>query len=144
MKRYIYIGLYLCLMLVLSACNISDKQDEATTVVDQEKALIVYFSVPQTKSPDNMSDDEENSTVVVNDEVMGNTQYVATIIQQQTNADIFRIEPVTPYPMDYSQLLDKARKESDDGAMPRINNHIENIEAYDTIFLGYPKLYLTI
>ena len=43
-----------------------------------------------------MSREEELSTVVIDGEVLGNTQYVAYIIAENTGADIFRIEPVTP------------------------------------------------
>ena len=34
-----------------------------------------------------------DSTVIIDGEVLGNTQYVATVIQTNTGADIFRIEP---------------------------------------------------
>ena len=64
------------------------------------KNLVVYFSMPETTDPNNMTQEEDNSTVVINGEVLGNTQYVAYVIQEQTNADIFRIEPETPYPTD--------------------------------------------
>lgn len=40
-----------------------------------------------------MTEEEANSTVVVNGQVLGNTQYVAYVIQENTGADIFRIEP---------------------------------------------------
>ena len=46
----------------------------------REKALIVYFSMPETDNPHNMSREEENSTVVINGKVLGNTQYVAQLI----------------------------------------------------------------
>ena len=36
---------------------------------DGLKTLVVYFSVPETQSPNNMTQDEENSTVVVNGEI---------------------------------------------------------------------------
>ena len=48
--------------------------------------------------------EEELSTVVIDGEVLGNTQYVAYTIAENTGADIFRIEPVTPYPLDHSEL----------------------------------------
>ena len=64
----------------------------------------MYFSVPETTNADNMSAEEEYSTVVIDGEVLGNTQYVAHVVQENTGADIFRIEPVTPYPMDHAKL----------------------------------------
>ena len=38
------------------------------------------------------------STVVIDGQVLGNTQYMAQVIQQATGADLFRIEPAEPYP----------------------------------------------
>lgn len=105
------------------------------------KTLVVYFSVPETDSPDNMNAEEENSTIVVNGEVLGNTQYVAYLIQEKLSTDIFRIEPVTPYPMDHAELEAVATKESRDNALPEIFADIENFDQYETIFVGYPNWY---
>lgn len=105
------------------------------------KSLVVYFSVPETTKPDNMSAEEEYSTVVIDGEVLGNTQYVAHVIQENTGADIFRIEPVTPYPMDHAELEEVATEEKRNSTMPEIAAEIENLEQYTTIFLGYPNWY---
>lgn len=105
------------------------------------KTLIVYFSMPETTNPDNMNAEEEYSTVVIDGEVLGNTQYVAYVIQEDTGADIFRIEPVTPYPMAHAELEEVATEEKRNDAMPEIAAEVENIEQYDTIFLGYPNWY---
>lgn len=105
------------------------------------KTLVVYFSVPETTNPDNMTAEEEYSTVIIDGEVLGNTQYVAYVIQENTGADIFRIEPVTPYPMDHAELEKVATEEKQNHAMPEIAADVENIEEYETIFLGYPIWY---
>lgn len=105
------------------------------------KTLVVYFSMPETTNPDNMNAEEEYSTVVIDGEVLGNTQYVAYVIQENTGADIFRIEPVTPYPMDHAELEEVATEEKRNDAMPEIAAEVGNIEQYDTIFLGYPNWY---
>ncbi len=118
----------------------SENESNPTPSADG-KNLVVYFSMPETTKPDNMKPEEEYSTVVINGEVLGNTQYVAYVIQQNTNADIFRIEPTTPYPMDHAELEEVATKEKRDNAMPEIAAKVENIEQYDTIFLGYPNWY---
>ena len=47
-----------------------------------KKPLIVYFSMPETDNPQNMTREEENSTVVIDGKVLGNTQYVAQLIQE--------------------------------------------------------------
>ncbi len=103
------------------------------------KTLVVYFSMPETTDPDNMTAEEANSTVVIDGEVLGNTQYMAYVIAENTGADIFRIEPETPYPTDHETLVDLAAEEQDSGARPAIKDEITNIDDYDTIFLGYPN-----
>ena len=105
------------------------------------KNLVVYFSMPETTEPENMSREEELSTVVIDGEVLGNTQYVAYIIAENTGADIFRIEPVTPYPLEHSELEDIAQKEQSDNFRPEIAGTVENIGQYDTIFFGFPNWY---
>lgn len=118
----------------------SNNMDSNTTA----KNLVVYFSMPETTDPDNMSREEELSTVVIDGEVLGNTQYVAYVIEQNTGADVFRIEPVTPYPLDHSELEDIAQKEQQENARPEIAGKVENIEQYNTVFFGFPKLYPTV
>ena len=105
------------------------------------KSLVVYFSMPETTEPDNMSREEELSTVVIDGEVLGNTQYVALVIAENTGADIFRIEPVTPYPMDHSALEEIAQQEQRDDARPEIVGTVEDMEQYDIVFFGFPNWY---
>ena len=73
----------------------SDGTESTDTPVSQpesdSKSLVVYFSMPETTDPNNMTQEEANSVVVINGEVLGNTQYMAYVIQKNTNADIFRI-----------------------------------------------------
>ena len=77
------------------------------------RILVVYFSMPETDNPHNMSREEENSTVVINGKVLGNTQYVAQLIQEMTGGDIFRILPQKPYPTAHRTLVDLAKEEQD-------------------------------
>ena len=104
-----------------------------------KKTLVVYFSLPETTKPDNMTKEEANSTVVINGEVLGNTQYVAYLIQKNTGADIFRIEPKTAYPTDHKTLVDLAKTEQKNNARPELAKKVENLAQYDVIFLGYPN-----
>ncbi len=104
-----------------------------------KKPLIVYFSMPETDNPQNMTREEENSTVVIDGKVLGNTQYVAQLIQEMTDGDIFRILPQKPYPTDHRTLVDLAKEEQEQDARPAIAGKLEALEAYDTIFIGYPN-----
>ena len=111
----------------------------ARAALDTGKALVAYFSMPETDSPYNMTREEENSTVVINGKVLGNTQYVAELIQEMTGSDIFRIQPVKPYPKEHRALVALARKEQEENARPAIAAKIAAPESYETIFIGYPN-----
>lgn len=95
------------------------------------KNLVVYFSMPETTAPNNMSQEEELSTVIIDSEVLGNTQYASYVIEQNTGADVFRIEPVTQYPLEHTELEEIAQKEQQENARPEIAGIVENIEQYD-------------
>lgn len=38
------------------------------------------------------------------------------------------------------ELIDYAADEQDEDARPALSTHIENLDNYDTIFIGYPKM----
>lgn len=68
----------------------------------------------------------------------GNTADMAQYIQEQTGGDIFEIQPVEPYPTDYSECGDVALAERDSNARPEIQNLPDSLDGYDTLFIGYP------
>ena len=111
---------------------------ESPTTVSEKKSLVVYFSMPETTAPNEMTTDEDNSVVVIDGKVLGNTQYMAYVIQETTGADIFRIEPVNPYPTNHATLVDLAEDEKDANARPAIAEEIKNFAQYDLVFIGYP------
>lgn len=74
----------------------------------------------------------------------GNTKGIAEEIQSQTGADLFEIELVHPYSSDYNTVLDEAQQDQKAQARPEIKNHVENMEQYDTIILGYPNWWASI
>lgn len=74
----------------------------------------------------------------------GNTRGIAKEIQSQTGADLFEIELVNPYSDDYNTVLDEAQRDQNAQARPELANHVENMEDYDTIILGYPNWWASI
>ena len=74
----------------------------------------------------------------------GNTKGIAEEIQSQTDADLFEIELVHPYSSDYNTVLDEAQRDQNAQARPEFKNHVENMEQYDTIILGYPNWWASI
>ncbi len=77
--------------------NLEENLANENKTLEQEtnsngKTLIAYFSLPETTGTA-----EEDSTITINGQKLGNTQYVANLIQEHTKADVFRIEPVKQY-----------------------------------------------
>ena len=67
----------------------------------------------------------------------GNTRGIAKEIQSQTGADLFEIELVNPYSDDYNTVLDEAQRDQNEQARPELANHVENMDEYDIVILGY-------
>ncbi|MGN1184277.1 MAG: flavodoxin, partial [Oliverpabstia sp.] len=74
----------------------------------------------------------------------GNTKGIAEEIQSQTGADLFEIELVHPYSTDYNTVLDEAQRDQNEQARPDLATHVENMNEYDTILLGYPNWWASI
>lgn len=55
------------------------------------------------------------SIVVRDGEKLGNTEYVANLIQETVGGDLFRIETVEEYPLDHDPLVDQAADEQEGG-----------------------------
>lgn len=114
-----------------SGSNWQNPSDDSSRPVNEDtKALVVYFSVP---------DNRDNSYVEINGERLGNTQYMAYTIQENTGANIFRILPKNPYPTDHDELLAVAQNEIRTNARPEIDGTIEDFDSYDVVFVGYPN-----
>lgn len=103
-------------------------------VQSDSNILITYFSVTETTGVDAIS---RASSVVDNGEVVGTTQFVAETTQEETGGDLFRIETVQEYPDDHDELVDFAGNKTTEGASPELCNQIENLDSYDTVFIGY-------
>ncbi|NBH15481.1 hypothetical protein D3Z36_15165 [Lachnospiraceae bacterium] len=74
----------------------------------------------------------------------GNTKGIAEEIQLQTGADLFEIELVNPYSDDYNTVLDEAQQDQNEQARPELAAHVENMEEYSTVLLGYPNWWASI
>lgn len=99
--------------------------------------LIAYFTMPVT--PTETDAVSAASRVVVNDdEFLGNTQFIAQIIAQETGGDLFSIETVQEYPDTREQLLEVANEERSQNARPELATHIDNLDDYNIIFIGFP------
>ena len=51
---------------------------------------------------------------------------------------MFEIRPAVAYPSGYQSTVDQARRELDQNARPAVASHVENMNDYDIILVGFP------
>ena len=163
MKRFFALILAVTMMLTLAACGNSapaesasegDSETTNSTNVQTEPSTPADDTEPDSSQADDTAQAEqteggsnmlvayfslagEQYGVGVIEE--GNTSIIAHMIADQTGADLFEIEAVTPYPTSHSELLDVSRQEMANNARPEIAGTVDNVDDYDTIFIGYPN-----
>ncbi len=158
MKRIWPVFLALALAISLAACN-SERTASSnapapspSSAADQTGGsegspaegtgsgiLIAYFTMPEDVDTSGVDAIAGASIVVRDGQAMGNVEYMAAIIQETVGGDLFRIETVQPYPLDHDPLVDQAAEEQDEDVRPALATHIENLDRYDTVLLGYPN-----
>jgi flavodoxin len=87
-----------------------------------KKSLIIYFSRA-----------DENYSVGYVDK--GNTEILAEYVQEFTNADMFKVEPLVPYAKDYQTCIKEAKERI--GNAP-IKEKINDISQYEVIYIMTP------
>ncbi len=120
----------------------SDQQETDTPApadTQDQRILIAYFSVPEDVDTTGVDAVAGASIVVSDGEKLGNTQYVAELIQDAIGGDLFRIETVDAYPLDHDPLVDQASEEKAATVRPELSAQVENFEQYDVVLLGYPN-----
>lgn len=122
-------------LIIVAVTGISiytlSKDDDNTTTANQQS--------DNTSVENNESDLEAGNVLIVYFSQTGNTETVANIIHDNVGGDIVKLETTEAYPSDYDELVDYAQQEQQGDARPELSTVIENIEQYDTIFLGYPN-----
>lgn len=73
----------------------------------------------------------------------GNTEVVAGIIKEFTDADIFKIEQVNPYSKSYNECIQQARVDQNQNVRPELTDYPDNFDKYNTVYLGYPNYWNT-
>ena len=68
----------------------------------------------------------------------GNTEIVAEFIQKAIGGDLFEIETVQDYPVDYMQTTEVAQDELRAKARPELKRYLDDISEYDNVFVCGP------
>lgn len=106
----------LIFMLPLS-CTTAQKENispNGQPNIDPERTLIIYLSRTQ------------------------NTKAVAEIIHKNIGGTLIALELENPYPEHYQTTVNQVAEENRTGYLPPLKTMIDNIEKYDTVFIGFP------
>lgn len=92
----------------------AQEQGAASNGMDDKDTLIIYLSRTE------------------------NTEAIAEIIHQQVGGDLVELEQETPYPEDYDAIVAQVDRENEMGYLPPLKTRIDDIQNYETVFLGFP------
>lgn len=120
---YSFIAILLVGLLPITSCAQTNQRKEQN--MKEKKILVAFFS-------------RAGENYAVGHIEKGNTHIIAEMIAAETDGDLFHIEPVTPYPDDYTECTEVAKRELNAKARPAIKGDTA-VEDYDIIFIGYPN-----
>ena len=110
--------------------------ESGSTELDGNNILIAYFTAAENSGVDAIA---SASYTTIDGQAVGRVRAVADMIQENVGGDLFSIRTSVVYPTDGGELIDYAAQEQDENARPELTSHIENLDQYDTIFIGYPN-----
>lgn len=119
----------------------SDSQTDGNGKVEDEEVgneniLIAYFTAAENSGVDAIA---SASYSMIDGQAVGRIRAVADMIQDKVGGELFSIQTSVVYPADGAELIDYAAEEQANNARPELTTHIENLDQYDTIFIGYPN-----
>ncbi len=98
----------------------------------------------QPQNTETETSNQSGKTLVVYYSATGNTKAVAEMIAQETNGDLFEIEPQDPYSnedlnwTDENSRVTREYENEDERNVELVSTTVDNLEDYDTVFVGYP------
>ena len=116
-KKLIFVITILC-TFILANCQAIDRQKDEHGKLG--RVLILYYTWSE----------------------QANTENAAKIIQSLTNADMVKVEPVTPFPdLGSSEFIAWGREQLKNQSWPKIKDLGVDPASYDFIFIGTPVWY---
>ena len=108
---------------------------EQPSDAQESGVLVAYFSWVDNAVIDGEVDAVASPSVTA----PGNVQQLAQWISERTGGDLFSIQVTEPYSSDWDACLERANQERAEDARPELTASVEQLERYDTVFLGYPN-----
>lgn len=108
---------------------------EQPSDAQQSGVLVAYFSWADNAVIEGEVDAVASPSVTA----PGNVQQLAQWVSERTGGDLFSIQVTDPYSSDWDACLERANQERAEDARPELTASVEQLERYDTVFLGYPN-----
>ncbi len=105
-------------------------------------ALIAYFSLSEntasSKEEQSGGLDAISSASVVTDgeDVYGNTEYIAKMIQNKIGGTLYQIQTKDSYSTDFDEVIDQNHEEMNTSYLPELKENDLDISQYDIVFIG--------
>lgn len=126
----------------------SAPEPSASTPAESEEdgpdILIAYFTWADNTVVEDPSAVDVDATTSASVLAPGNAARLAGWIQQEVGGDLHSITVAEPYSSDYDECLDRAADEKADNARPALTSHVDNMEDYEIVFLGFPNWWYTL
>ena len=108
---------------------------EQPSDTQESGVLVAYFSWADNAVIEGEVDAVASPSVTA----PGNVQQLAQWVSERTGGDLFSIQVTEPYSSDWDACLERANQERAEDARPELTASVEQLERYDTVFLGYPN-----
>lgn len=144
MKRLLSILLAAVMLLALTACGNTNQQEPVDSPPNQEPENIPATQPQEQTEQETEPDTNGGSVLIVYYSATGSTEAVAGYIADTLGADTFVITPVETYTSDDLNWRDtnsRVSHEHDDPSLRTMElaaTAVDNWDAYDTVFIGYP------
>ena len=113
----------------------TEQQPEEPSNAQESGVLVAYFSWADNAVIEGEMDAVASPSVTA----PGNVQQLAQWVSERTGGDLFSIQVTEPYSSDWDACLERANQERAEDARPELTASVEQLERYDTVFLGYPN-----
>lgn len=113
----------------------TEQQPEEPSNAQESGVLVAYFSWADNAVIEGEVDAVASPSVTA----PGNVQQLAQWVSERTGGDLFSIQVTEPYSSDWDACLERANQERAEDARPELTASVEQLERYDTVFLGYPN-----
>lgn len=151
MKKLFVLFLSLLLVFNLAACgNTKQEKNEAPKTSESASetasgSAALKESVPELSNTESTETDKVGGKIlVVYFSATGSTKSVAEMIADETDADLFELEPVEPYSsedLDWTNKDSRVTREHENESERVVEltaATVDNWNDYDTVFVGYP------